>query len=136
MENSHLKDRDKKNNILRRVRNQEAIHNVLELRAFACKINGNLNIRHDILFILQAAKFFKDLEKDYLFKEGLSIHFQCRTSFNKPPSFGLMILFSQVRFFYTKMISGKKQNKTKKTMLNVTNRRGVTLLDALRNRLT
>lgn len=75
-ENSHLKDRDKKNNMLRRVRNQEAIHNVLELRAFACKINGNWNLRDDIL-----------LEKDYLRKEGSTTYFQHRTSFHKPPSF-------------------------------------------------
>lgn len=95
-----MKNRDKKNEMLRCVRNQEAIYNVLELRAFACKINGNLNLWHHILFILQAAIFFKGLEKDCLFKHLLKwqggtvrscIHFRHRTRFNKPPRFVLII---------------------------------------------
>lgn len=98
-----MKNRDKKNEMLRCVRNQEAIYNVLELRAFACKINGNLNLWHHILFILQAAIFFKDLEKDCLLLKWQGgtvrscIHFRHRTRFNKPPGFVLIIKKNKIK---------------------------------------
>lgn len=52
-------------------KNQEAIYNVLELRACACKIIENLNLWHYIPFITQPAIFLKAWENDYLIKHLL-----------------------------------------------------------------